>query len=441
MNIKHPICWLIFLLTFVSLAASQIPLEYLGLKNQGVTTIGVNYGILAAGTNRHGVYWQTVSQTFDTTWNLIGLDSAEVFTVYPHKSGPLGWAVGAGIKPDSSYTHFIYCSFMGAPFEPLDTGISDSLINLIHELDGFADPSICGETYAAAGGALYRRNFGDSVWVPLYTATIEGNVQTVKVRDEYPGLVMVGGVEGFAGRLLLRSLDYGNTWDWLSPPDMVSDIDFAGALADTIFLVGGNVYRSSDAGISWTEIFNTSWIYIKKVIYDPITSTVFIAGSDAIVYGNAILFYSRDLGNSWIPIPLGIADPIIDLDMDESGMIYFATPDSGVYRFNPVVVMLETDRQNSLTENFQLFQNYPNPFNPETVISWQLAVGNEVQLKIYDLLGQEVRTLVNEWHEAGYHSVNWDGRDQSGNSLSSGIYLCQLTINDFQQIRKMLLVR
>ncbi|HEX9973708.1 MAG TPA: hypothetical protein VGD14_16665, partial [bacterium] len=84
-------------------------------------------------------------------------------------------------------------------------------------------------------------------------------------------------------------------------------------------------------------------------------------------------------------------------------MIYFATPDSGVYRFNPVVVMLETDRQNSLTENFQLFQNYPNPFNPETVISWQLAVGNEVQLKIYDLLGQEVRTLVNEWHEAGYH--------------------------------------
>jgi hypothetical protein len=441
MKINHPILLLIFSIVLVSSIKSQVPLEYLGLKHHRITSIGINYGILAVGTDRQGVYWHTAAQVFDTTWNLIGLDSAEVFTVYPHKSGSLGWAVGAGIKPDSFYTHFVYCSFLGAPFEPKDTGMNDSLVDFVYELDGFADPSICGETYAAAGGVLYRRNFGDSVWVPLYTATIEGNVQTVKVRDEYPGLVLVGGVEGFAGRLLMRSLDYGDNWEWLSPPDLVSDIDFAGDTADTIFIVGSTVYRSVNAGISWMEIFNSSWLHIRKVIYDNLTSFVFIAGSDDIVHGNAVLFYSRDLGNSWIPLPLGITDPIIDLDMDESGLIYFATPDSGVYRFNSLVVMLEMDRQNSLRENYQLFQNYPNPFNPETVISWHLATGNQVELKIINLLGQEVRTLVNNWQEVGYHSIAWDGRDQSGNFVSSGIYLCQLTINGFQQIRKMLLLQ
>jgi hypothetical protein len=216
--------------------------------------------------------------------------------------------------------------------------------------------------------------------------------------------------------------------------------------------VGSTVHCSSDAGISWTEIFNSSWIYIKKVIYDPITSTVFIAGSDDIVHGNAMLFYSRDLGNTWISLPLGIADPIIDLDIDESGWIYFATPDSGVFRFNPVVVQIESESQNFMTDDFLLLQNYPNPFNPRTVISWQvsspapggdgqLVTGNQVDLKIFDLLGQKVRTLIDEWQKPGFYSVIWDGLNDTGNPVSSGIYFCQLRSGNLSKVTKMILSR
>ena len=92
-------------------------------------------------------------------------------------------------------------------------------------------------------------------------------------------------------------------------------------------------------------------------------------------------------------------------------------------------------------QKFALEQNYPNPFNPETSISWQLAKSNEVQLKVFNLLGQEVRTLVNEQQGAGYHSVVWDGRDDAGNPVASGIYLYRIQAGDLVSIRKMVLLK
>lgn len=369
------------------------------------------------------------------------MDSAQVYSVYPHKSGPLGWAIGVGIKPDSVYSHFIYCSFMGGAFEPKDQGISDSVARVIRELDGYPDPSICGETYAATGGALYRRNFMDSVWVPIYIATVEGYVRTVKVQKKYPGVVLTGGAEGISGILLLKSLDYGNTWSWLSPPYYVSDIDFVGNAVDTIFIVAQNVYLSPDSGIHWNEIFNTSWIFIKKLAYDLLTSTLFIAGSDNLVNGNAVCLYSRDFGSTWINLSLDIANPIIDLVIGDDDWIYFAAPDSGVYRFNPMVIGIESDQRNFFSDNFQLFHNYPNPFNSSTVINFYVRGSKKVELRILNLLGGEVKKLVDEQSMSGYCSFTWDGYDRFGNSVSTGIYLCQLRVNNVSQTRKMLLVR
>ena len=93
---------------------------------------------------------------------------------------------------------------------------------------------------------------------------------------------------------------------------------------------------------------------------------------------------------------------------------------------------------NTIPTTFKLEQNFPNPFNPETVISWQLAAGGFVTLKIYDVLGNEVATLVNEEQQAGSYQVEFSSKN---NELSSGVYFYQLRAGDFVQTKKMILLR
>ncbi len=98
--------------------------------------------------------------------------------------------------------------------------------------------------------------------------------------------------------------------------------------------------------------------------------------------------------------------------------------------------------------SFRLFQNYPNPFNPETAISYQLSAFSDVELAVYNLLGQKVRTLVQARQPAGRYEVKWDGRDEAEREVSSGVYIYRLRVStpseragDFVQSRKMLLIR
>ncbi|MBI5463574.1 MAG: T9SS type A sorting domain-containing protein, partial [Ignavibacteriales bacterium] len=92
-------------------------------------------------------------------------------------------------------------------------------------------------------------------------------------------------------------------------------------------------------------------------------------------------------------------------------------------------------------EAFVLEQNYPNPFNPSTTISYQLPKESNVELRIYSVLGEAVRTLLSETQAAGYKSVVWDGRGDAGLSVSSGIYFYRLKAGEFVQVRKMLLAK
>lgn len=89
----------------------------------------------------------------------------------------------------------------------------------------------------------------------------------------------------------------------------------------------------------------------------------------------------------------------------------------------------------------QLEQNVPNPFNPETTIRFSLPQSQPVDLAIYDLAGQTVATLARTDYPAGYHTLNWDGRDQQGRAVASGVYLYRLSTPTTTQTRKLLLLR
>ncbi|MFQ5641865.1 MAG: T9SS type A sorting domain-containing protein, partial [bacterium] len=95
----------------------------------------------------------------------------------------------------------------------------------------------------------------------------------------------------------------------------------------------------------------------------------------------------------------------------------------------------------SVPERFELFQNYPNPFNPSTTIKYELSKNSQVILKIYNVLGREVRTLLNENQTAGLKTVQWDGRDDSGAIVSSGVYLYRIQASNKIQSKKMVFLR
>ncbi len=94
-----------------------------------------------------------------------------------------------------------------------------------------------------------------------------------------------------------------------------------------------------------------------------------------------------------------------------------------------------------LPDRFQLSQNYPNPFNPVTTIEYALPKRSHVKINVYNILGQQVRTLVDTDKAAGYHAVYWNGTDASGKSVSTGIYLYRIEAGDYTESRKMLLLK
>jgi len=96
---------------------------------------------------------------------------------------------------------------------------------------------------------------------------------------------------------------------------------------------------------------------------------------------------------------------------------------------------------NALPTHFELAQNFPNPFNPSTEVHFALPHSCQVSLEIFNIAGQKVTTLVNQPLDAGYHSVVWNGCESSGNQVASGIYFYRLKTDDFQQTKKMMLLK
>ena len=128
------------------------------------------------------------------------------------------------------------------------------------------------------------------------------------------------------------------------------------------------------------------------------------------------------------------------------GLYTFQMDDNGIpgYFDNIVVNSLVSavdDEVTNMPNGFYLEQNYPNPFNPETHISYQLSDVSNVTLIIYDLLGREIKNLVSKEQPYGYYTVSWDGKDNAGKIVPSGIYLYTLKTVNFVQSKKMIMMK
>ncbi len=122
-------------------------------------------------------------------------------------------------------------------------------------------------------------------------------------------------------------------------------------------------------------------------------------------------------------------------------------PDDSLETFYPAssvsvtVVVVAGKSKPLLPEAFALSQNYPNPFNPETVIKYALPEDCQVELTVYNILGQKVKTLVDEHQSAGYRMVHWNGWDDEGNETPSGLYFYKIQTPKYSETKKMILLR
>jgi len=105
------------------------------------------------------------------------------------------------------------------------------------------------------------------------------------------------------------------------------------------------------------------------------------------------------------------------------------------------VTGVEEEIGTTLPDRFTLYQNYPNPFNPATTIRFDLPIAGHVTLKIFNIRGELVQILIQEQMNAGSHKIQWKGKDDRGQSLSSGVYFYKLSMNDFNATRRLLLLK
>jgi photosystem II stability/assembly factor-like uncharacterized protein len=199
---------------------------------------------------------------------------------------------------------------------------------------------------------------------------------------------------------------------------------------------GSHIYRTDNFGTQWKSIRgNLPDAPVNDVIIDPMNyNRLYIATDVGIMY-------TSNLGQEWLILgnnfPTNVACHDLTLHESTRKLVVWTHGRSAYALTLPIIGIPE----NTKPHVFILYQNYPNPFNPSTVISYQLTVSSMVKLKIYNVLGQEVRTLVNERQSAGFKKMMWDGNDKSGRAVSSGIYICNIQAGSLYQTKKMTLIR
>ncbi|MFP4548618.1 MAG: T9SS type A sorting domain-containing protein, partial [Fidelibacterota bacterium] len=106
----------------------------------------------------------------------------------------------------------------------------------------------------------------------------------------------------------------------------------------------------------------------------------------------------------------------------------------------PVAIEYD-DAEIELPEEYQLAQNYPNPFNPSTTVSFSVKEQSSVNISIYNMLGQKIRTLVDAPYAQGYYNKVWNATDDTGSPVSTGIYIYVMTVGDKHFTRKMVFLK
>lgn len=291
------------------------------------------------------------------------------------------------------------------------------------------------------GGILLHTTNGGEKWDTLSDRSDMMLYFDVNFRDKNIGIVIGStGFDNFDPMTIYRTADGGKTLNKINEIEGAQTFELYAAGKDTLWSQGFGFMKSFDYGTSWNtsskiELPDSS-TYLQIVVgLLPINGKKgYAVNSDFHGYSSILrLLYTEDAGGTWkiVTIPEGFRPTAICKGGD---YLYVAGYDGRIITNNPKIMDVE-EKINAVT-SFHLMQNYPNPFNPTTTISYSIPKQSYVQLKVFDMLGREIQTLVNKEQGIGDYSVEFDGHN-----LPSGMYIYSIQAGEFSGSKKLLLVK
>jgi photosystem II stability/assembly factor-like uncharacterized protein len=299
-----------------------------------------------------------------------------------------------------------------------------------------------GAIFLGSSKGVYRSNNGGNSWARVYSSPTGAIHQTVD------------GTLFAASGGIIRSDDNGSTWAPASQGLTNRSIrSIVSNSAGTVFLATGEaIFKSTDRGSSWER---TDSVFqrndISQLLVDSNGRLFASTGStkEGYDFAPAGVFTSSDDGSTWTQVSSGLTNQnIISMTLTSGNHIIAASERGGLFTTALVTRGNAPPAAGPISETppreYSLEQNYPNPFNPTTVVRYQLPVESFVTLKLFNTLGQEVATLLeNERMGEGVQEAEFDGSD-----LASGVYYLRISVQDaasgraaFKSTKKMLLVK
>ncbi len=384
-----------------------------------------------------------------SNWTVLNSGTGEVLNSIHFPSTNTGYVVGKNgtvLKTTNG----------GTNWNVIPSGISDHLecVFFINNNFGFA-----GGWY----GALHKTTNGGTNWSPVTGISGAGSLYSIIFLDSLNGLV--GGASP-----LFKTTNGGINWNIIASNVAAYDLSFVN---DSIgYSAGGNkIFKTTNGGNIWSNVFTGLPIDLFLGIH-------FLN----VNYGFAVGDYSKVLkttngGNNWNTLTAGDLNHDILMFSESYGYLVGTpgairmTTDGGatwsvdyanypaalftIYSPTPTVAFvcgsqglllkknIATGIQEgqSLPDKYNVSQNYPNPFNPVTIITYQIPKSGKVELFIYNITGQKIRTLVNSQIKEGKHNVKWDGKNDNGNQVTTGVYIYFFKAGNYQKTAKMIFVK
>ncbi|MFQ5708835.1 MAG: FlgD immunoglobulin-like domain containing protein [bacterium] len=302
---------------------------------------------------------------------------------------------------------------------------------------------------------VYRTENAAQSWVPISPDLTEGmpgarlgTVTTIAVAPTDSNVIYAGTDDSH----VWVSSDRGGSWTEVSaalPYRWVTRIVVDPADENTAYVTFSglkwkdpqpHVFRTTNMGADWQDISsNLPDAPVNAFAVDPLDSQVLYLGSDVGA------FVSFNTGQTWEALGTGLPMvPVYDMKIHQAEhFLVVGTHGRSMYKLDlsSLVTDVQAPSEVPSVASFELKQNYPNPFNPNTNIRYSLVEPGRVSLKIYNLLGEEVRTLVDEVQSAGNFQSHWDGTNKQGEPVSSGVYLYELKTSTSAQFKRMILLR